>query len=301
MVGIHFKDKKMKFEFVKSLSDCFPIEAVCNLCEVSKSGYYNWVNNLGKKPKHDKLLKKILRIEHDNKGTYGVNRVHKTLLRNYGIRVSRRTVQNIMHKSGIKAITGKKFKPYTKSVDPNPHIYPNILDQDFCAGHINETWLGDITYVRIGDKWHYVAAFMDLYSRKIVSWTLGNAHDAKLVTDALNIAICCENPPKGLIIHTDRGTSYTSDAFKELIEKHGFVGSMSRPGVPYDNAPMESFYHTFKGEFVNFEKFRSVEEAREKIKEWINEYYNFRRLHSSIGYIPPGICYYLNSRNLSCP
>ena len=292
----------MKYRFVRRYRRQHSVEVLCRISKVSISAYYDWLKNrCYKKPRNLRILRRILRIMDRSSWTYGINRVWNALRKYFRISISRKTVQKIMHDNGIKAKTTKKYHPYPKTTEQNPKYYPNILDQNFDEKQPNKVWLADITYLKIGEKWGYLAATIDLASKKIVGWALSRNPDSRLVTDALNIAILCENPEKGLIVHSDRGTQFTSKRYAKLLEKNEFVGSMSRSGVPYDNAPMEAFFKSFKSEFANHEKFRSIKEAEDKIRQWINQYYNYDRLHSSIGYMPPGIYHYLNIRGLLCP
>jgi transposase InsO family protein len=192
-----------------------------------------------------------------------------------------------MHQNGIKAEIKSKYKPQTTKADPNELAFPNRLNQGFEVNEFNRVWLADITYIRTHGKWSYLAAVMDLGRRKIVGWALGTKPNAKLVCRALTLAIHKERPASGLIHHSDRGSQYTSKAFRELLDQHGIVGSMSRKGNPYDNAPMESFFQTMKTEYVYKRYFQSIEQAERGLKQWIDIYYNCRRLHSALGYKSP--------------
>lgn len=233
------------------------------------------------------VLAKIRKIERDNDHNYGVKRVYESLNKEHNVKCGRSKVQRIMHQNGIKAKIKSKYKPQTTKADPNEQAFPNLLGQEFKVTEINKVWLADITYIRTNGKWSYLAAVMDLCRRKIVGWALGTKPNAKLVCRALSLAIAKERPAPGLIHHSDRGSQYTSKAFRELLDKHKILGSMSRKGNPYDNAPMESFFQTLKTEFVYKRYFQSIEQAQIGLKQWINIYYNCRRLHSALGYKSP--------------
>jgi len=171
--------------------------------------------------------------------------------------------------------------------DANEQAYPNLLAQRFDEKEKNRVWLSDITYIRVNGVWNYLAVVMDLGRRKIVGWALGANPTAELACRALREAITKEHPSEGLIHHSDRGCQYTSKAYRRLLEDHLITGSMSRVGVPYDNAPMESFFQTLKTEHVLKQKFQSLEQATVSLTHWIDIYYNRRRLHSALGYKSP--------------
>ena len=192
-----------------------------------------------------------------------------------------------MHENGIRAKITSKYKPQTTKADPNEQAFPNLLEQKFDVTDLNKVWLSDITYVRVNGKWAYLAAVMDLGRRKIVGRALGGSPSAELACKALKQAIVKESPPAGLIHHSDRGSQYTSKVYRLLLEDNKFVGSMSRKGNPYDNSPMESFFQTLKTEFIYRQKFTTIEQAASCLKQWIDVYYNCRRLHSALGYKSP--------------
>lgn len=227
----------------------------------------------------------IHQVEREHDHNYGVQRVYKEL-NEKGITVGRSRVQRIMHQHGIKAQIISKYKPHTTKADPNEQAFPNLLNQKFGVTEFNTVWLADITYVRIGGKWCYLACILDLARRKLIGWALGTKPTANLAAKALNMAILRERPPKGLIHHSDRGSQYTSKKYKDILNENGIIGSMSRKGNPYDNAPMESFFHSFKGEHVNKRYFATIGQAVASFRNWF-DYYNIRRRHSALGDISP--------------
>lgn len=254
---------------------------------MSRSGYYSWVKSGCPKP-HDKycvLLAHIRQAERENDNNYGVQKVYEEL-NGKGIAVGRSKVQRVMHIHGIKAQIKSKYKPQTTKADPNEKAYDNLLDQNFDVQDFNTVWLTDLTYVRVGGKWCYLAGVLDLARRKVVGWSIGTKPTAKLACKALVMATLREKPKPGLIHHSDRGSQYTSKEYKELLEKHKMVGSMSRKGNPYDNAPMESFFRLLKVEHVYKRSFATIEQAAASLRKWF-DYYNYRRRHSALGGISP--------------
>jgi transposase InsO family protein len=185
------------------------------------------------------LLAQIRQVERDNDGNLGVKRVHEELNANSKIRVSRRRVQRVMHENGIKARRCILFKPQTTKADPNEAAYPNLLDQDFAVEKRGQVWLADITYIRAGEKWAYLAVVLDLFDRKPIGWALGRNPSSELACMALRRALQRRKPAKGLIHHSDRGCQYTSHAYRKLLDQHKIAGSMSRKGNPYDRECLE--------------------------------------------------------------
>lgn len=207
-------------------------------------------------------------------------------LNDNGIKIGRSKVQRIMHESGIKAQIKSKYKPQTTKADPDAKAYDNLLGQNFAVQKSNAVWLADLTYIRVGGKWCYLAAVLDLARRKLVGWSIGTRPTARLACQALRMAIHRENPQYGLIHHSDRGSQYTSKEYRELLETNQIMGSMSRKGNPYDNAPMESFFRLLKVEHVYKRYFATLTQAAASFKKWF-DYYNSRRRHSALGGISP--------------
>lgn len=256
---------------------------------VSRSGYYKWVQTGCPSPtdRDAVTLAVIRKIERDNDGNYGVRRVHRSLNDEHGVRCGYGKTARIMRQNGIKANRKTKYKPQMTKADPKEKAYPNLLNQRFDEKERNRIWLADITYVRINGAWNYLAAVLDLGRRKIVGWALGANPTAELACRALESAIAKERPSEGLIHHSDRGCQYTSKAYRKLLIDNKITGSMSRVGVPYDNAPMESFFQTLKTEYIYNQSFGTLAQATASLKYWIDIYYNCRRLHSALGYKSP--------------
>ena len=240
-----------------------------------------------KNDKDSVLLAKIRQIERENHGNFGVRRVHHTLNTEKNTVCSRSKIQRVMHDNGIKSRIISKYKPQSTKADPSAIAFPNLLNQDFSTTERNCVWLADITYIRVGFKWAYLAAVLDLGRRKIVGWALGESPNAELVCTALRRAVHTEKPPKGLIHHSDRGCQYTSNLYKQLLSQYGMIGSMSHKGTPYDNAPMESFFHTLKVEWINQQKYSTIQSAYHSLFYYIDIYYNCKRIHSALGYKSP--------------
>jgi transposase InsO family protein len=231
------------------------------------------------------LLAHIRQVERENDQNYGVQKVYEELNAK-GIRVGRSKVQRVMHEHGIKAQIKTKYKPQTTKADPNEKAFDNLLNQDFTTQEINRAWLADITYVRVQGKWCYLAGVLDLARRKLVGWAMGTRPTAKLACQALRMAFVKEQPKEGLIHHSDRGSQYTAKEYKQLLTEYKMVGSMSRKGNPYDNAPMESFFRILKAEYIYKRTFTTMEQAASGLQTWF-DYYNTRRRHSTLGGISP--------------
>jgi len=263
------------------------VEKMCGIYEVSRSGYYAWEKKPESRREKERaeLLKLVKGIFDEFKSCYGSLRICRELSRR-GTRASRKRVAAIMKKAGLVARHRKKYKVTTDSEHSHP-IAPNLLNRDFSVGLPDMTWLSDITYIPTDEGWLYLAATMDLYGRKIVGWSMDRTMTRKLVCDALEMGIKRRNPGRGLLHHSDRGVQYASKDFRKMLEKNGMICSMSRKGDCWDNAPMESFFHTLKTELVNYRRFRTREEAKRAIYEYIEIFYNRKRLHSSLGYMTP--------------
>ena len=192
-----------------------------------------------------------------------------------------------MHDLGLKAKSKKRYKINTTDSNHNLPIAPNILNRDFYASAPDEKYVGDITYIPTNEGWLYLATVIDLYSRKIVGWSMDDTMKTSLVNDALNMAIKNRKPPKGLIWHTDRGSQYASYLHKDLLEQNGIVQSMSRKGNCWDNAVAESFFHTLKTELVYHEIYETKAQANQSIFEYIEVFYNRQRMHSTNNYLSP--------------
>jgi transposase InsO family protein len=192
-----------------------------------------------------------------------------------------------MRAAGLRAKTRRKFHVKTTDSKHGHPIAPDLLRRDFTAEGPNRAWVSDITYIPTDEGWLYLASTMDLFSRMIVGWSMSSALKTTIVVDALRMAISRRAPEAGLVHHSDRGVQYASVEFRELLVAHGFQASMSRTGNCYDNAAKESFFHTLKTELVHHERYRTRDEARASVFEYIEAFYNRQRLHSTLGYLSP--------------
>jgi len=265
----------------------FSVKMMCKLLCVSSSGYYDWRDRpVSSRAKSNiELATKIKLIFDDEHARVGAKRIAERL-KTEGTHVSRHRVAKIMRLSGWRAKAAKKFKATTNSNHKLP-VSPNLLQQDFSASKPNEKLVSDITYIWTEEGWLYLAVVMDLYSRMIVGWAMSERMTSKLVVDALQMAIWRRNFPRGVIIHSDRGSQYCSHEYQRLLANNGFICSMSKKGDCYDNASMESWNHSFKVEAVHGEKFQTRAFAKNHVFDYIDVYYNRKRLHSKLGYLSP--------------
>ena len=260
---------------------------MCRFMKVSRSGYYEWLT----KPRcnrdnEDKaLICKIKSIFQEGRCNYGTRPIRKELSRQ-GVIVSRKRVARLMNETHLVCKTKRKFKATTDSRHNKP-IAPNLLDRKFNVSAANCYWVGDITYIPTAEGWLYLATVIDLFSRKIIGWSMNSSMKADLVNKAMLMAIWQRKPPKGLVWHTDRGSQYCSDSHSKIIKQHGIIQSMSRKGNCWDNAVAESFFHTIKAELIYQNKFKTREEAKNAIFEYIEVFYNRIRMHSTNDYMSP--------------
>ena len=261
---------------------------MAQILNVSCSGYYKHRNKKDSKTiiKNRELLVKIKIIHSKNRQIYGSPRIH-AVLKKQGESCSRKRIAKLMQINKIQAKTRKKWKATTKGTKDLIKIAPNLLNQNFKVNRANVAWVGDITYIYTSEGWLYVSTFLDLYSRKIVGLSTGNCLDTDLVIRSLNQAINRRRPGPGLILHSDRGVQYTSNEYKKIACENRFVLSMSAKGNCYDNAAMETFFHTLKTEHVFFYNYKTRLEAIASIFEYIEVFYNRQRIHSTLNYMTP--------------
>jgi putative transposase len=219
--------------------------------------------------------------------TYGTRRLKHSLVKRYGLVVSKRRIGKIMNFLNLKTKMKRRFKVTTTNSNHNFTIAPNRINRDFYSSVPNDKYVGDITYIKTKQGVLYLATVIDLYSRKIVGWSMDDTMKTSLVNDALLMAIKRRNPNRGLIWHTDRGSQYASHEHKDLLKKYGIIQSMSRKGDCWDNAVSESFFHSLKTELVYHETFKTKAQANEMIFEYIEIFYNRQRLHSYNNYMSP--------------
>ena len=258
---------------------------MCKVLKVSRSCYYRWISI--EKQEDKKLNELVKNIFETSMQTYGTRRIKSELLKGYGIVVSRRKIGKIMKKLGLVCKTKKRFKVKTTNSNHNFTIAPNLLKQYFHTNKPDRVYVGDITYIPTKEGWLYLAVVIDLFSRRVVGWSISDRLKTSLVNNALIMAIQNRKPKSGLIWHTDRGSQYASDSHKQLLKKFGIIQSMSGKGNCYDNAVSESFFHTLKTELIHNIKFETKAKARMAIVSFIEIWYNRKRLHSYLGYMSP--------------
>ena len=260
----------------------FAVRLMCRVLSVSPSGYYGWRS---RKPSKRHQAREALDAQvqerfEDRKGREGAPRLSRRLGR------GRRQVAESLRRQGLRAKAAKKFKATTNSNHALP-VAENLLQQDFTAKRANQVWVGDITFIGTDEGWLYLAVVLDLYSRRVVGWSMGDRMPASLLCDALRMALFNRRMPRGVIMHTDRGSQYCSREHRDLLDQHGLIASMSAKGNCYDNAAMESWNHSLKVEAIHGERFATREQARAHVFEYIEVDYNRNRLHSTLGYLSP--------------
>jgi len=277
----------MKFQFIADHRQEFPVRRMCRVLGVSASGFYAWRQRRpsARKMANDKLLSQIKQVHAESRGTYGSPRVHAVLVQQ-GVTCGRHRLARLMQQQGLRAKGKRRYKRTTNAVHPYP-IAANVLNQEFMAQAPNKKWVGDITYIPTGEGWLYLAAVMDLYSRRVVGWAMADHMKQELTVKALSMALSQCRPKPGLLHHTDRGCQYAATQYRALLHQHQIQVSMSRSGNCYDNAPMESFFATLKAELAHYGGYGTRQQARAEIFEYIEVFYNRRRRHSSLGYLSP--------------
>ncbi len=277
----------MIYRFIREHTGEFRVETMCRVLKVSRTAFYcSLIRPVSQRRIQDEVIKdQILQIYRKSRRIYGSPRIYRKLGKQ-GVHCGKKRVERLMKEAGIRSIQKRKFKVTTDSKHNLP-VAENILNRDFNASSTNTKWTSDITYVRTKEGWLYLAAIMDLCSKKIVGYSMQKYLSRELVIEALNMAIKNRRPGRGLIIHSDRGCQYASSDYQQQLWRHGIICSMSRKGNCWDNAPMESFFHTLKTELVYHRRYESRAEARSDIFEYIEVFYNRFRLHSAIGYESP--------------
>lgn len=263
------------------------VALMCRVLTVSRSGYYGW---RGRAPSHraqanTRLTADVQRVFVEHQGRAGAPRITKQL-REEGQVVGQNRVARVMRTDQLRAKAAKKYKATTNS-NHNLPVAPNLLEQDFSAQTPNQKWVSDITCIWTDAGWLYLAVVLDLYSRLVVGWAMGERMTASLVCEALTLALWRRKMPTGVIVHSDRGSQYCSADYQRLFLKHRLLCSMSKKGDCYDNAAMESWNHSLKVEAIHGERFTTREAAKAQVFEYIEVYYNRKRLHSTLGYLSP--------------
>lgn len=266
------------------------VHHLCEAFEVSHSGYYDWYRRQEQpceRQQQDQQLKtEIARVHEHSRKTYGAPRVQMHL-RSQGRRHGRNRIARLMREQGICGRQRKRYRVMTTDSNHDQPIAPNRLAELPAPNGPDQVWVADITYVSTAQDWAYVAAVLDLYSRRIVGWAVGQQINTALVMMALSMALVHRQPPKGLIFHSDRGVQYASGEFRQALEKARLVASMSRRGNCYDNAVMEAFWSTLKLELIYRRQFENAAQVRQAIFDYIEVFYNRQRMHSALGYQTP--------------
>lgn len=277
----------MRYRFISAEKANYPITILCSVMRVARSGYYAWARS-GKSARqkaNEALINVVREIHRDSDETYGTRRMTEALS-GRGIKCGRQRARTLMRLAGVSVKRRRKFRVTTNSKHKLP-VSPNLLEREFTVDEPNRIWLSDITYIWTAEGWLYLAIVMDLFSRQVVGWSMGSRITKELVIDAFTMAFWRRRPGSGLIFHSDRGSQYCSLEFQDLLKDFGAVSSMSRKGDCWDNAPSESLFGTLKNERVYFAHYKTREEARRDIVDYLEMFYNARRLHSSLGYVSP--------------
>lgn len=255
--------------------------------KISRSGYYKWLDRpeSERDRQHKEWTEQVKKVFEESRQLYGSPKVHARLNQK-GTSICERTVARIMKENGIRSKTVKKYRATTNSKHAFP-VQENVLDQDFSASKPNTKWVTDITYIPTLEGWLYLASVMDLYSRKIIGWHMSERMTKELVLQALKQAHGRQQPLDSVLHHSDRGSQYASNEYQKQLKEYQMIGSMSRKGNCYDNACIESFHSVIKKELIYLNKYKTREEAKQSIFEYIEVFYNSQRIHSSIGYFTP--------------
>ena len=278
----------MKYAFMKEQRAELSVTVRARVLKVSRSGFYEWLRPRGPSARaqaRSTLDERVKSVFYMHRGRYGAPRV-TVELGEVGHGYDEKTVASSLRRQGLRARAAKRFKATTNS-NHNLPVAPNLLEQDFTALRPNEKWVQDITYLATDEGWLYLAVVIDLYSRQVIGWAMSERMKAKLVCDALTMALFRRGFPSGVIVHSDRGSQYCSKRYRRLLRRHALQCSMSKRGDCYDNACAESFFHTLKIELTHGNRYHTREDLRHEVFEYIETYYNLIRRHSAIGYISP--------------
>lgn len=277
----------MRYAWIHTQRDSYPLGLLCRVLQVSRSGYYAWRRRepSARAQRRQEIARAAQRSHRDSHGTYGYRRVHRDLIEDHQIACCRETVRHVM---GDLGLCGRHKRRFVKTTDSNHDepIATNRLQRDFAATRPNQKWLADITYIRLVEGWLYLAVLLDCFSRRIVGWSLSRTIDAALVCAALEMALRQRCPEGDLVHHSDRGVQYASQAFRDRLTREGLTMSMSRKGDPWDNAMMESFFGSLKTEWIDAD-YATEEQARMEVFKYIEMFYNPTRRHSALGYLSP--------------
>lgn len=281
--------KTRRWDFISAHAEAFGVQRLCQVLQVSRSGYYRWLAGAGareaRQAEEDAMVAEIREIHTEHRENYGALRVHAEL-RGFGHTVNHKRVARLMRKNGI---VGRHLRKKKRTTIPDRLAPPvaDLVQRDFTAGTLDEKWCGDITYVQVGATWLYLACVIDIRSRRVLGYSMATHMRAELVIDAIQAAVATRGGDvTGVIFHADRGSQYTSAAFAQVCDRHGIHRSMGRVGSSYDNALAESFWQGLKRETMHKRVFLTMRQARLEIFQWLT-YYNARRRHSALAYLSP--------------
>lgn len=277
----------MRFHFIAQQRKAYPVALMCRLLGVSTTGFYDYLGRQDRPedPEHTILLHWVKELAKSSKFTYGSRRMSRGLTA-LGFPVGRDKARRLIGEAEVPVRYRKRFKVTTQSKHSHP-VFENRLKREFDVAAPDLVWAGDITYLWTREGWLYLAVVIDLFSRKVVGWSMDSRLNSSLVCDALKMAIWRRRPAPGLIHHSDRGVQYASHAFRRLLQTHGALGSMSRKGDCWDNAVVESFFGTLKSECVFWQDYQTRQQARDDVVDYIAMFYNPLRLHSYLDYRSP--------------
>lgn len=293
----------MKYAWIKQYRDSFPVKTMCHVLGVSTSGFYKW---LKAKPspralRTESIKADVLKVYEQSRGIYGSYKIAEKLNSDQQMESAcRNTVAKAMREMNLKSRVSSKFKPTTTVNDPSKKPAPNVIDQQFEATAPNQKWVADITYLPTLAGWVYLAVVIDLFSRKVVGWSMSDRLTTPLVTSAMRNAIELRRPEtSSLIHHSDRGCQYTSNEFQQILNTLDITCSMSRTGCCYDNAVAERFFWSLKHEWTKFESFENLQEARSSVFKYIETFYNSNRIHQTLNYQTPDQFEYTHAAKLA--
>jgi transposase InsO family protein len=277
----------MKFAFIAAREVAFPVNTMCRILGVTRSGFYAWMKR--PRPARERsdvqLAVTVAAVHQRSRRTYGSPRVHREL-RAQGVRVGKKRIERIMRENGLKGRRKRRFKHTTDSNHDGP-IARNVLARAFRVREPNRAWVTDVTAIATDEGWLYLAPMLDLHSRRVVAWTGAENNDTALALDVLRKALRARRPPPGLLHHSDRGSPYASHDYRAELRAHRVRQSMSRKGNCWDNAVAESFFATLRAELVDHERYPTRTAAMDSIGDYIDNFYNVERRHSHLGYLNP--------------
>jgi transposase InsO family protein len=277
----------VKYGFIREHAEDYPVKLLCRMLNVQRSGYYDWQGQPAKVIVPEELalrrrMKELFAASRDSLGS----RMMMKNLRQEGFEIGREKTRRLMKQLNLQVKRKRKYKVTTDSRHQLP-VAENVLNREFSPTAANQVWGTDITFLWTQQGWIYLAVVIDLYSRRVIGWSIDRRMKKALVIRALMMAINLRKPPPGLIHHSDRGSQYASHAYQALLRQHGMIGSMSRKGNCWDNSPVERFFSSLKREWTGDRLYRTREEAIADVREYVAVYYNSKRLHSTLGYTTP--------------